>query len=255
MRRRSYLAAVAGGGLLLSALAVVGQAAETVRLESLDLSKMSAGWGRPVASRSVQDKPMSIGGRKFQHGVGTHAVSAMWVDLKGGVSRFTASVGVDDEVGPGRGTVEFRLMADDEIVYRSGVLKGGDAAKQVDVDLGGKETLLLLVRSAGDGVDFDHGDWADAEFQVTGQAPVAIDVPRGLDEPKVILTPKPGPARKLTDRDCSGRGPAIPFCIGYPVPVRGPLSLPSKVFPASFNWTRPPGSFEATFRRSAAATR
>ena len=44
-------------------LAGIVSAAENVPLSTLDISKMSAGWGKPLANRSVQDKPMSIAGR------------------------------------------------------------------------------------------------------------------------------------------------------------------------------------------------
>ena len=64
-------------------LAAVVPAAETVPLSSLDLSKMSAGWGKPVANRSVQDKPMSIAGRTFRTGRG-HARGELPVDRPAG---------------------------------------------------------------------------------------------------------------------------------------------------------------------------
>ena len=45
-----------------------------------------------------------------------------------------------------------------------------------------------MVGDAGDGIDYDHGDWADARFITSGGKPHAIDAPR---EEAVILTPKP----------------------------------------------------------------
>ena len=52
-------------------------------LESLDLSKIEQGWGEPHAGRSVENHPLKIHGQAFQHGVGTHAVSEMHIDLHG----------------------------------------------------------------------------------------------------------------------------------------------------------------------------
>jgi len=64
---------------------------------------MTSGWGKPEIDKSVQNQPMSIAGQKFDRGVGTHANSIMYIDLKGGSKRFSAYVGVDDEVnGPRR---------------------------------------------------------------------------------------------------------------------------------------------------------
>ena len=52
-------------------------------LESLDLSKIEQGWGQPNKSRSVGNNPLKIHGQEFRHGVGTHAVSEMYIDLQG----------------------------------------------------------------------------------------------------------------------------------------------------------------------------
>ena len=79
----------------------------TVWLSGLDLSKMTAGWGKPQIDQSVQSKPITIGGKKFDKGVGTHADSVLYVDLRGTTERFSASVGVDDEVGQASGHRSF----------------------------------------------------------------------------------------------------------------------------------------------------
>ncbi len=73
------------------------RAADEIRLSALDLSAATQGWGNPRADRSVEGNPLTIGGRHFDHGFGTHADSRLVLDLKGSASRFTAWVGVDDE--------------------------------------------------------------------------------------------------------------------------------------------------------------
>ncbi len=231
MTRSCRRAGAAFVWMFVGSLAVACYAAETVPLATLDLSKMSAGWGQPVANRSIQDQPLSIASRKFEHGVGTHAPSAMWIDLKGGATRFTAWVGVDDEVGTSRGSVEFRVVADDEILWRSGIMKTGDAAKHVDVDLTGKKTLVLVVRNAGDGKDYDHANWAEAEFQVTGDAPVAVDLPQVPEEPLVILTPKPGPGPKINGPRLFGERPGRPFIYRIPCTGTRPIQFAVKGLP------------------------
>ena len=74
-----------------------GKATETVPLSALDLSKMTAGWGEPKIDRNIVGKEMSIAGRRFDRGVGTHAESVLHVQLDGRVERYTALVGVDVE--------------------------------------------------------------------------------------------------------------------------------------------------------------
>src|SRR5207253_5203397 len=68
-----------------------------------------------------------------------------------------------------------------------GVMKKGGAAKAVDVDITGVTKLELRVTDGGDGVTWDHADWADAQFAYAGEPPVVFALPKV--EP-YILTPK-----------------------------------------------------------------
>ena len=88
-----FAAIVAGAGLA---------AAETVRLEDLDLGGMSSGWGKPQKNQSVTERPLGIGGQRFERGVGTHANSESWITLDGKTKSFTAKVGVDDNANNGQ---------------------------------------------------------------------------------------------------------------------------------------------------------
>jgi hypothetical protein len=51
-----------------------------------------------------------------------------------------------------------------------------------------------MVGDAGDGVSYDHADWAEARFLVSGARPKTVSAPR--EEP-VILTPRAGPAPRI----------------------------------------------------------
>src|SRR5579859_1934785 len=52
------------------AIASIGFAAETFPLASLEL-RMDQEYGQPHADASVDNHPLSIGGQKFEHGLGT----------------------------------------------------------------------------------------------------------------------------------------------------------------------------------------
>lgn len=147
--------------------------AETMWLSSLDLREMTTGWGVAKADREIVGGPLSIHGKKFDHGVGTHATSKFRVALNGNATRFTAEVGVDDSAG-GQGSVEFIVMGDGKTLWASGVLRGGEAAKPVDVNLAGIQTLVLRVTDGGDGESNDHADWANAKIEMKEDAPVAL---------------------------------------------------------------------------------
>jgi alpha-galactosidase len=204
------------------------QAADTVWLTSLDLSKMRQGYGRPQVDRSMREKPLSITGQKFEHGVGTHANSVLWIDLAGGSDKFLASVGVDDAAG-GPGSVTFRLFGDGKKLWESGVMKLGQAPKPVALDLKGVKALLLQVGDAGDGIEFDHADWADARFIVSGAKPQAIRSPR---EEAVILTPKPGPKPRINGPKVCGSRPGHPFLYRISATGEHPMKFVARNLPA-----------------------
>jgi alpha-galactosidase len=194
------------------------RSAEVVRLGELDLAKMSSGWGKPLVDKSVTDKTISIGGRTFDRGVGTHAESTIYVELDGQVERFKACVGIDEAAGR-RGSARFMVYGDGKRLFDSGVMKGGQEAKAVDVPLAGVKHLRLMVTPAGDGTDFDHADWAQAEFVVAGGRPLAVEPPKIPPEERVILTPKPGPQPQINGPKVYGARPGRPFL--YRIPCTG----------------------------------
>ena len=89
-----------------------GVYAQTVSLDELNLSTMRAGWGEPQAKLSVDGNPLTVAGKNFARGVGTHAMSTFLLTLDGKGENFQASVGVDDEVGTGPASIEFFVVGD-----------------------------------------------------------------------------------------------------------------------------------------------
>jgi alpha-galactosidase len=149
--------------------------AEAVRLSALDLSQMTSGWSVPKADGGIEGGSLSIAGKKFSHGVGTHGASRFRVDLHGEARRFTAQVGVNDSAG-GQGSVEFIITGDGRVLWKSGLMTGGQGAKPVDVNVTRVRTLVLVVTDGGDGASNDHADWAEAAIQMKDGAskPVAL---------------------------------------------------------------------------------
>ena len=205
-------------------------AGEAVRVSSLDLTKATTGWGHAQADLSVEKKPLAIAGQKFEHGVGTHAISALHIDLTGKAESFAAKVGVDDEVPAGQGSITFKVVGDGKVLFDSGVMKGGEPAKPFQVDLSGVQTLLLLVGNAGDNVNYDHGDWAEAVIVMKEGKPRAVATPV---EQAVILTPKPGPAPRINGQKVYGCRPGHPFLYRIPCTGERPIKFAAKALPAS----------------------
>ena len=81
-----------------------------------------------------------------------------------GCTAFSAAVGVDDEVAGDRGSIVFQVYLDTVKVFDSGTMTGSTANLAVNVDTTGKSALRLVVAAGPGGVDYGHGDWADAKL-------------------------------------------------------------------------------------------
>ena len=191
-------------GCLAAAVAMTDR---QVRLNELDLSKAECGWGAIRAGKSVEGRALSVGGKAFAHGVGTHAISSAIFDVGGKALSFSAEVGVDDESGKGRGSVKFVVYADDRIAAESPVLRGGDAPHRLTADLADAKRVELFVCDALDSTEFDHADWGEAVFTVRDDC---VFRPFADDSQSGILTPKPSPAPRLNGARVYGVRPGHP---------------------------------------------
>ena len=214
--------------LALGLLALPALAQESVPLTSLDLTKWQQGWGEPQIDLSIEGKPLRIGGETFAKGLGSHAGSALHVELFGETERFTARIGVDDET-EGRGSVVFLVYGDGRRLFDSGVMHGGDPARVLDVDLRGVQVAMLVTTPAGDGIDHDHANWIEANFWVNGRTPRTIDAPA---EEKVLLTPKPGPEPRIHGPVVDGVRPGRPYLYRIPCTGTRPMGFAAKGLPA-----------------------
>jgi alpha-galactosidase len=202
-------------------------AAETFPLASLELRNVDQEWGDPHRDQTVDGHGLSIGGSKFEHGLGTHAHSVVRIALGGHGQSFAASVGVDDEVGR-RGSIAFKVVGDGKTLWESGVMRGGDAAKPVSVKLEGVRMLVLRVDDADDGISFDHADWADASIVMAEGKPETIATPR---EPAVVLTPKPSPAPAIHGAKVFGVRPGSPVLFTIPATGARPMHFGARDLP------------------------
>ena len=57
-------------------------AGDELRLSSLDLGAASQGYGNPAANKTVDGHPLTLGGKIFEHGFGTHADSRLVLDAQ-----------------------------------------------------------------------------------------------------------------------------------------------------------------------------
>ncbi len=167
----------------------------TFQLSALNISLTKQDWGTAKSNRSVDGNPLTIGGESFLSGLGTHANSVLNIKLNRKAKSFSAMVGVDSEVGNNPASVEFKVFGDGQLLAESGIMRSGNKAKKIHVELEGINLLKLIVNDAGDGINYDHANWANAEIVMISGKPTSFEEP---EEKPFILTPKPGPKPKLT---------------------------------------------------------
>jgi len=225
--------------------------AETVWLDDLNLASATQGFGDPHKNQSVEGHPLTIGGKTFTRGFGTHAESRLRVDLGGGAQSFSASVGVDDEVnGNAASSVEFIVTGDGKTLWKSGVLRAGQPAVACTVDLTGVKSLLLEVSDAGDGINFDHADWADAKFETVSARPKTVDA-EAVAEPiaPYILTPTAPATPRINGADIFGVRPGSPFLFTIAATGERPMTFSAKHLPRGLKLDAKTGHITGTLKK------
>jgi hypothetical protein len=124
------------------------------------------GWGKLRPNHCINGKPLSMLGRRYEKGMGVHAVSDLVYDLPKDARQFVALVGFDDETH-GRGSARCEVYIDDTLVYATGRLS--DRAIwpiQVPIPAGAGQ-IRLHVTDGEDDYNWDWVDWVNAGW-ITG---------------------------------------------------------------------------------------
>ena len=219
------------GAVAAVALSGIASAETRVWLDELDLSKMTSGWDKAKANRSVGGRELKVAGKTFGRGVGTHARSSLYAKLDGSALGFEADVGLDDEVAhEERGSVVFIVYVDGKAVAKSPVMGNKADPCHLKVDLTGAKDVELFVCDALDGNTSDHADWCNAFFTLKDGGKVEPAVP--VLAPQLgILTPKPGPAPKINGPKVYGVRPGSPVIYRLPVSGERPMSYAAENIP------------------------
>lgn len=181
---------------------------------------------------SPRRRNLAIAGRKFAHGFNTHANATTAYELGGDSVRLTAWVGIDDTREPGPGTVEFSLVTDGTTRWRSGIVRAGEPARPVDVDLTGVQHLVLTVTDAGDGSAGDSATWGDVRVAYRNHRPK--DAPSFQEEP-YILTPPAPPTPRLNGARVYGCRPGHDFLYAIAATGDRPMKFGATGLPAGLS--------------------
>lgn len=198
--------------LTLSISGLFAYAGDSISLACLDLSKVNQAYGEAVAGKSVYGENALVGKQMFTDVIGTHAPSAMKIDLHGKATRFSAKVAIANRpatknlsglervtmvngsgmvfrkdglirrfvgvTGKGgtieKGSAVIIVKGDGKELYRSRVIRGGDKPADIDLDLKGVRMLELISEPTDDGPSGDYVLWISPSVDYSGEKPVAV---------------------------------------------------------------------------------
>ena len=160
----------------------------TLDLTTYKYMRSTCGWGSVAVNKNINGGKLSIDGTQYDKGIATHANSILLYELPEGAVKFTALAGIDN-TGSDQGSkssVEFMVFNEDPTIRTETTdqWSGGnktikvDPCKQagysgfigraagrqqavVEADITGAEKLYLVVTDGGDGLSYDHADWAN----------------------------------------------------------------------------------------------
>lgn len=225
----------------LLSLSCFASKTHTVWLDELDLSNVDQSAGKALANQSMWRTPLMIAGETFQRGVGTHAASVFRIQLDGKTISFKAKAGIDDSAPEHelkQASSEFRIIGDGKTLWQSGIMKGGDKAKDVEISTKGIKSLLLLVDHTGDGIAGDRANWVDAQFEVQGKDPVSIKRKR---ENEYVLTPQAPQSPQINAPYIYGARPGRPFLFTVAISGEKPMEITADHLPEGLSINRQTG--------------
>ncbi|WP_420401905.1 NPCBM/NEW2 domain-containing protein [Flagellimonas sp.] len=182
-----------------------------VDVGDLEITLAQQSYSAPVKNKSVAGEPLSIAGEGFDKGIGVHARSSLKIKMYDG-SNFSAKVGINDSkidysassiksipltdgkrmfyqvtdtrkqfVGlegangnVDEGSAIFKVLHNGKEVFNSGLMRKGDTAKNVDLQVKGG-ILELIVEDGDDGASGDHAVWINPSIEYFEIAPIIVE--------------------------------------------------------------------------------
>ncbi|MGL5245314.1 MAG: NPCBM/NEW2 domain-containing protein [Sarcina sp.] len=140
-------------------------------LTNIDFISATTGYGSIQYNKSVSGNPLTINGKAYSFGLGTHANSEIKIFTGRKPIRFSAIVGIDDEESGdplnGFASALFQVWGDNKKLFDSGIMRYKES-NCFSLDLTNYNVITLKSLSAKDSkdnIDYDHCDWANASFK------------------------------------------------------------------------------------------
>ncbi len=128
---------------------------------------VGAAWPLGV-NENVLGEKLRSGQRLYLRGLGMHAASRVVFALDRPYTKLQAELAIDDSAGDA-GSVTFLVLSADaggtfKPIYKSPVIRGGDAPTPIALDIAGAKRIALLVEPADHGDALDRANWLDARL-------------------------------------------------------------------------------------------
>ena len=162
--------------------------------------------GRARANTSIQDKPLRIGNRSFDQGIGLHAKAELNYDLGGHYRWVSGYLGIDKETGS-RGSVRFEVWLDGRKALETPVLRGNSEAHFFKVPVESVRQLRIVASDGGDGSRWDHADVCRLRVSIGTDEP-KDDYSGGTTEVAKPVVPTP-PAPKPEPKPAKPKLPVV----------------------------------------------
>jgi hypothetical protein len=130
-----------------------------LEVEETTLLTLPRPWQR---DKSVMGKPLTLGTRVFDKGIGVHARSTLSFAADRKYDVLAAVIGIDAQAG-GKGDCVFTVLGDGQSLFMRRI-KGNDPPQDLNLDISRCEQVTLLVEP-GEGLDLaDHANWCDVRM-------------------------------------------------------------------------------------------
>ncbi len=210
-------------------------------VDSFDLAGATCGMGKRVqAKKTVDGHALTVAGKTYEHGIGTHPESAVLFRANGKVQAFDALVAIDDDAKTagsgksyGKPTAQFKVWADGRVIWSSDDLKLGQKPVAVHVELAGAKEIILETVSGPSWTAFDatNADWLDARFSYDKGATIEPVNDPALTMQLGILTPPEKAAPRINGADIWGVRPGHPVIFRVATTGVRPIRFTAKNLP------------------------
>ena len=227
MRLGTSATTLAATGILIAFFSGAA-VADTIWLDTLNLHNVHQDYRQAKANKAVEGHALSINGRKYDRGIGTHANSELNIDLHGTARRFVALAGIDDEAAGRFPVATFEVAGDGRSLWKKD-LHARQPAEKIALDVSGVKVVTLSV--SADSITFGHVDWVEGQVEFQGTRPASIvAIPLPPEEAEILTPPAPAAARVNGPRVYGAR-PNHPLLFIIPATGQRPMTFTAEGLP------------------------